>query len=216
MYLKVTIALSLIHALHHSIQHTLNFLNLLRLHHSLSNNGFQSHEFVWPFFFRYFWFFGSIILNMAKFNPIISILLLSTTVQCQFDLTNKILLFLTRDFMQEFIQRCILPCLLMTGRRWQIKCCCNPSNKYSLVVHLGYIKEHKYLAWISGKLIVCIKKKNYIYRRCKKYKADCVYDKFSLYRKLFKIIKLTDFFDPVQWMKIWNLTLTKFGIFSKI
>jgi hypothetical protein len=52
-----------------------------------------------------------------------------------------------------------------------------------LAVPSGYIKKHKYLAWFSGKLKVNIKKKNYFYRRYKKYKADCFYDKFSFHSK---------------------------------
>jgi hypothetical protein len=51
-----------------------------------------------------------------------------------------------------------------------------------LAVPSGHIKKHKYPNWFSGKLKVYIKK-NYFYRRYKKYKA-VFYDKYSFYRKL--------------------------------
>jgi hypothetical protein len=39
-------------------------------------------------------------------------------------------------------------------------------------IDLAVPSGHKYPTWFSGKLIACIKKKNYFHRRCKKYKAD--------------------------------------------
>jgi hypothetical protein len=48
-------------------------------------------------------------------DPVISILLLSLTVQCQFDVINKILRFLRRDFLLGIMQCFIMPCLLISG-----------------------------------------------------------------------------------------------------
>jgi hypothetical protein len=42
-----------------------------------------------------------------------------------------------------------------------------------LAVPSGHIKKHKYPDWFSGKLENDIKKKNYFYRRYKKYKTGC-------------------------------------------
>jgi hypothetical protein len=64
-----------------------------------------------------------------------------------------------------------------------------------LAVPSGYIKKHTYPAWFSGKLKVNIKKKNYFYRRYKKFKADYFCGKFSFHRKLVKTTIKTDRFD---------------------
>jgi hypothetical protein len=67
-----------------------------------------------------------------------------------------------------------------------------------LAVPSGHIKKHKYPAWCSGKLKAYIKNKNYFYRRYKKYKTDCFYDKFSYYRELVKATIKTDRFRWLQ------------------
>jgi hypothetical protein len=67
-----------------------------------------------------------------------------------------------------------------------------------LAVPSGHIQKHKYPDWFSGKLKIYIKKKNYFYRRYKKYTSDCFYDKFSYYRKLVKATAKTDGFRWLQ------------------
>jgi hypothetical protein len=56
----------------------------------------------------------------------------------------------------------------------------------------------KYPHWYSSSLRYYIKKKNYYYRRFKKKKTDCLYEKFSYYRKL---VKATVKSDRLRWFK---------------
>jgi hypothetical protein len=66
------------------------------------------------FFFQILLTFLSIVLNTAKFNLIISILLSFFTLQSQFDVINKIVIFLLRDFPPGIMQCITKPSLIMT------------------------------------------------------------------------------------------------------
>ena len=67
----------------------------------------------------------------------------------------------------------------------------------NLAVPNGAVSKHNYPAWFSSILRTYIKKKNYFYRRYKKYKTDCFYKKFSFYRKL---VKSTIKSDRSRWL----------------
>ncbi|PNF20040.1 hypothetical protein B7P43_G05817 [Cryptotermes secundus] len=56
----------------------------------------------------------------------------------------------------------------------------------------------KFPHWYSSSLKYYIRKKNYFYRRFKKKKSDCLYQKFSYYRKL---VKSTIKSDRLRWLK---------------
>jgi hypothetical protein len=65
-------------------------------------------------------------------------------------------------------------------------------------VPTGCIKRCKFPVWFSNELKSYIRKKNYFYRRFKKYKSNYFYDKFSAYRRL---VKATIKSDKLQWLK---------------
>jgi hypothetical protein len=67
------------------------------------------------------------------------------------------------------------------------------SQAIDLAIPSGYIKKHKNPAWFSKELKDCIKK-NYFYKRYKKYKADSFMTNFIFCRKFVKGTIKTDIF----------------------
>jgi hypothetical protein len=72
------------------------------------------------------------------------------------------------------------------------------THAIAMSVPTGCTNRCKFPVWFSSELKSYIRKKNYFYRRCKKYKSNYFYDKFSSYRGL---VKATIRSDKLQWLK---------------